>query len=105
MLNAEREFEEVLKLTPTSPIGFDSIVRLWVSNSRKLDQALTHAHTLVELRGTAADCELLGQVYAVNGDLQKAKTYLQKAIDLDPENKNHRIAMQHLDKALGLSNE
>ncbi len=105
MLNAEREFEEVLKLAPTSPIGFDAIVRLWVSNRMKLDQALKHAHTLVELRGNAADCELLGQVYAVNGDLQKAKTHLQKAIDLDPENKNYRIAMQHLDKAMGLSNE
>ncbi|HUP80468.1 MAG TPA: tetratricopeptide repeat protein [Pirellula sp.] len=105
MLTAEREFEEVLKLAPTSPIGFDAIVRLWVSNRRKLDQALKYAHTLVELRGNAADCELLGQVYAVKGDLQKAKTHLQKAIDLDPENKNYRIAMQHLDKALGLSNE
>lgn len=99
--DAQAAFREVVRLAPDSPVGYDSLVRTLIRAQSSLPETIKLATKLVQMRGTAADHELLGQSYAVNGDLNRAYQSLSEAIRLDPENQIYRGAMQHLKNAMG----
>ncbi|MEQ1830123.1 MAG: tetratricopeptide repeat protein [Pirellula sp.] len=101
---AEAPFREVIRLTPKNPVGYQSLARLLLRNGKNLKEAIPVAEKLVEVRGNAADHELLAQAYAVNSDLERAFQSLSQAIRLDPDNKDYAEAMRQLRTAMGTSN-
>lgn len=102
---ATEAFQRVVELAPEDPLGYEALVRILITMQKQLDRALLYAKQLVKLRGNAMDNELLGQAYAVNGDLQQAKLHLEIAIKLDPTNQGYLTAMRFLAKAIRELNE
>jgi len=102
---AAEAFQRVVELAPEDPLGYEALVRILITMQKQLDRALEVAKQLVKLRGNAMDNELLGQAYAVNGDLHQAKLHLEIAIKLDPENQGYLTAMKYLTKAIRELNE
>ena len=102
---AAEAFQRVVELAPEDPLGYEALVRILITMQKQLDRALEYAKQLVKLRGNAMDNELLGQAYAVNGDLQQAKLHLEIAIKLDPTNQGYLTAMRYLAKAIRELNE
>lgn len=103
--NAALQFEEVIRLAPSSAMGYESLTRLFIESATNLNRSISLGQKCVELRGTAADHELLAQAYAVNQNLLEAKSALQKAIDLEPKNEAYRQAMRQLMRVLDPKHE
>ena len=102
---AASEFESVMRLAPKSSQGYEAMTRLMIETRTNLDRCVGWAQKSVELRGSAADHELLAQSYAVTGNLEAAKKSLEKAIELDVKNTAYQQAMQQLLRAMGGKNE
>jgi Flp pilus assembly protein TadD len=99
--NAARQaYEQVVKLAPRNPIGYEALARLAIGTRADLKSAIQNAQKTVEVRGSAADYELLAQAYAVNSDFPNAHQSLSDAIRLDPANKGYRDAMKQLQSAM-----
>lgn len=58
---AETAFREVIRLAPKSHVGYQSLARLLMRIGTNLNDSIPVAEKLVEVRGTAADHELLAQ--------------------------------------------
>lgn len=95
---AEKSFEKVILNAPNSPSGYESLARLLIQNRGNLSKTPGLAQMVVQLRGTAADYELLAQCYAVTGKLREAHAALSRAIQMDPQNVAYQQAMQQLEK-------
>ena len=95
---AESSFEEVVRLAPRSPNGYDALARLYITTGNQLPRSIEMAGKAVELRGSAADYELLGQAYAVNRQWDAAHDALSRAIVLDPNNAMYAEAMRQLER-------
>ena len=95
---AEKSFEKVILLAPNSPAGYESLARLLIGNRSEQSRTPGLAQMVVQLRGNAADHELLAQSYAVTGRLRDAHDALSRAIQLDPQNVAYQQAMQQLEK-------
>ncbi len=101
---ARQAYEKVVQLAPTSTTGYEALARLAIGAREDLPSAILNAQKAVEIRGSAADHELLAQAYAVNSDYQKAHESLIEAIRQDANNKNYIEAMKQLKTAMGISN-
>jgi len=97
---ARQAYEDVAKLAPTSPTGYESLARLAIGTREDLKSAIPNAKKVVEVRGSAADHELLAQAYAVNSDFSSAHESLSEAIRRDPANRDYIEAMKQLQKAM-----
>ncbi len=97
---ARQAYMDVVRLAPTSPAGYESLAKLAIGTRRELESAIAHASKLVEIRGSAADHELLAQAYAINGDYLRAHQSLSEAIRRDSANKDYLEAMKQLRKAM-----
>ena len=97
---ARQAYQEVVKLAPASPTGYEALARMAIGTQVDLPSAIANAQKAVEVRGSAADHELLAQAYAVNSNFPKAHAALSEAIRLDPANRGYTEAMQHLQKAM-----
>ena len=104
-LAADSSFREVIRLAPKSPIGYQALARLLIRIGKNLNESIPIAEKLVEVRGAAADHELLAQAYAVNSDFTHAFQALSEAIRLDAANKDYAEAMKHLRRAMGTTSE
>ncbi|MCY2977391.1 MAG: tetratricopeptide repeat protein [Planctomycetota bacterium] len=104
-LAADSSFREVIGLAPKSPVGYQALARLLMRFAKNMSESIPIAEKLVEIRGTAADHELLAQAYAINAEFTHAFQSLSEAIRLDPANKDYAEAMMHLRRAMGTSNE
>lgn len=94
--SAREAYSSVIRLAPESHSGYDSLVRLNIQTQTDLAMCPTLAEKLVQLRGTAADYELLGQAEAVNGKFDRAQRALEEAVRLEPTNEFYTIALQKL---------
>lgn len=98
---ARQAYEEVVKLAPTSPTGYEALARMAIGTREGLKSAIAFAQKTVEVRGSAADHELLAQAYAINSDFPKAHQSLSEAMRLDPSNRGYVEAMEQLQRAMG----
>lgn len=103
LAGARQAYADVVRLAPSSHIGYESLARLAIGSGSELNTAIEHAKKAVEIRGTAADHELLAQAYAVNADYPRAHSSLVEAIRLDPTNTHYAQAMKQLRKVMGSS--
>ena len=97
---ARQAYQEVVRLAPASAAGYESLARLAIETRSDLNSAVENAQKAVEIRGTAADYELLAQAYAVNSDFSQAHECLSEAIRRDSANKDYLEAMRQLRKAM-----
>lgn len=93
---SQQALEKVIRLTPQSFSGYDSLARLLIQSRRDLSRTVDLARKTVELRGIAADYELLAQAYAVNGRFDEAEQALSRAVELEPTNPAFVAAMESL---------
>ena len=100
---ARQAYEEVVRLAPASAAGYESLARLAIEMRSDLKSAVEFAQKAVEIRGTAADYELLAQAHAVNSDFSRAHEYLSEAIRRDSANEDYLEAMRQLRKAMSRS--
>ncbi len=98
---ARLAYEDVVRLAPTSPAGYESLARLAIGTRKNLKSAILNAKKAVEVRGSATDHELLAQAYALNTDFSSALESLTEAIRRDPANNHYSEAMKQLRKAMG----
>ena len=102
---ADSAFREVIRSAPKSPIGYQALARLLMRIGKNTSESIPIAEKLVEVRGIAADHELLAQAYAVNSDFTRAFQSLSEAIRLEPANNDYAEAITHLRRAMGAANE
>jgi tetratricopeptide (TPR) repeat protein len=102
---AAEQYREVIRLAPQNPVGYEALTQLVLGQGNEVKQVIDIAEQLVKLRGTAADHELLAQVYAITEDYRQAEKSLKEAIRRDPANPNYLQAMKQLQKVLGTKNE
>lgn len=101
---AEDAFRNVIRLAPNSYTGYEALARLLIQMRKELPNTMDLASKAVELRGIAADHELLAQTFAVNGKMQDAKKSLEQAITLDPTNAIYKQTLQQLEKFIASQN-
>ncbi|MCR9296413.1 MAG: tetratricopeptide repeat protein [bacterium] len=94
--DALQAYEQVLALDPQDPAGFVAMLRLMLQNRALWPKTLGVAQRLVDLRGSAADFELLGQAFAVNQKFADAEAALRRAIELEPNNAVYANALEQL---------
>jgi tetratricopeptide (TPR) repeat protein len=102
--SAEEDFRTVMRLAPNSHTGYEALARLLIQTRKELPRTIDLASKAVELRGSAADHELLAQTFALNGKMQDARKSLLQAITLDPTNAIYKQALQQLEKFIASQN-
>ncbi len=84
--DAEKAFRKVCELSPEKSAGYVSLVQLYLRDGRKLADVATLAEKAVQLEPTAANYFLLCSVYQKNNEPAKARSAIQRALELDPDN-------------------
>lgn len=92
---ASESLKKVIQLAPQSFSGYEALARLQIQIGPS-PETIDLANKVVELRGIAADHELLAQAYAANEKLEQAEGELKKAIQLDPQNTYYADALRQL---------
>ncbi|HBE72439.1 MAG TPA: hypothetical protein DDW52_30255 [Planctomycetaceae bacterium] len=98
--DARKSFRKVIELSPKDAAGYQALVQMNVQTRHDPAATIAFARELIEVRGAAADYELLGQAYAVAAKYEKAKSALQRAIELEPTNERYQQAMRQLQEFL-----
>ncbi len=93
--DAEKAFRKVCELAPEKSTGYFSLVQLYLQDGRELADVTTLAEKVVQLKPTAANYYFLSSVYQKNNELDKARSAIQRALELDPGNRQYR-KMQEL---------
>jgi len=82
---AKELIEKAIKLVPENAAYLDSYG--WVFyRLRQFDKALVHLRKAVSLENDPVIFDHLGDAYKATGDYDKARTWWQKALELQPEN-------------------
>jgi tetratricopeptide (TPR) repeat protein len=90
MSAAERNFKQMLKIAPKNAAGYRSLAKFYLNTKRQAVQAQRLATTAVELEPVADSYFVLGWSHAVNGRRDEAAAALQKAVEMDPNNRTYR---------------
>jgi tetratricopeptide (TPR) repeat protein len=86
---AEQAFTQALRLAPNQPESHSSLAELYLQNRMKLAEAVALAETAVKLAPEAKYYALLGQAYAMSNDRAGALTAFNRAIELQPDNRQY----------------
>ena len=95
---AEKSYSRVIELAPESAAGYESLMRLMISNGQAGDQLINLGEKLVELRPNAASNELAAQACAISGKYDRAAELLGRAIELEPDNALYQNALKQLER-------
>lgn len=87
---SEATLKEIVERVPESAIGYTALVRLYLVSNRKLEEATELAQTAVELEPVASNYFLLSSVYQRTGDLERALAAIERAMELDPVNREYQ---------------
>jgi len=84
---AKKLIEKAIRLAPDNAAYLDSYG--WVYyRLRQYDKALEHLKKAVSLEEDPIIYDHLGDAYQATGDYEKARTWWQKALELEPDNEN-----------------
>jgi tetratricopeptide (TPR) repeat protein len=87
--DAEKALRKVITLLPKYYAGYLELARFYLRNNRELPQARELAQKAVNLEPRADCWFVLGWACDVNGDPAGALSAIQKAIQLDPNNRQY----------------
>ena len=93
---AKNSLEKVVQLAPESVGGIETLIRVLIQLRKEFPRTIELAQKAVQLRGNAADHELLAQTYAINRQFGQAFESLKTALTMDPQNVAYQRAMQQL---------
>jgi len=92
--HTEKIFKKAISLAPAQPHvqGYmhRELALLYLRMKRKLPEAEKFAAKAVEFEATAANYYVLCRASEMNGDLANARTAIEKAVELEPENMMYR---------------
>jgi len=86
---AEQAFTQAIRLAPNQPESHSSLAELYLQNRIKLAEAVALAETAVKLAPEAKYYALLGQAYAMVNDRAGALAAFNRAIELQPDNRQY----------------
>jgi Flp pilus assembly protein TadD len=87
---AEVALKQVIQLTPDQARGYAGLAELYLQARRGGDESVRLAREAVRLEPTALHYALLGRVYAQLGDFAHARSALDEATKIEPENAAYR---------------
>jgi tetratricopeptide (TPR) repeat protein len=87
---AERSFRKTIELAPSKAGGYRELARLYLRNNKNLPRAKKLAQEALSLEKTAANYFLFGWASDVNGDRIRALEAMEKAVKLEPQNRQYR---------------
>ena len=88
--SAEAAMKEPVERVADWPMGHAMLAQLYLQSNRNLDKAVELARTAVELEPVASNYSLLSSACQRTGDLQAARTAIEKATELDPVNREYQ---------------
>ncbi|MGQ9576190.1 MAG: tetratricopeptide repeat protein [Thermoguttaceae bacterium] len=93
---AERAFKAAVKLAPDRSEGYASLAQFYLQTRRNLPLAKQHAAKAVELEPTGQHYFILCLACRENADPAGAITAIDRAIQIDPGNRQYREARERL---------
>jgi tetratricopeptide (TPR) repeat protein len=93
---AERAYRRAIALTPNQAGGYAALANLYVQANHKVDEAAMLAAKAIELEPTARYFWILSLSLQRMGDLPRATTALERAIELEPDNPDYQQALDAL---------
>jgi tetratricopeptide (TPR) repeat protein len=86
---AEQAFAQAIRLAPNQAESHSSLAELYLQNRIKLGEAVALAEAAVKLAPEAKYYALLGQAYAMSNDRAGALAAFNRAIELQPDNRQY----------------
>jgi tetratricopeptide (TPR) repeat protein len=83
---AERAFRTAIELTPRRPEPYAALLNVFLEANRSLPEAKTTALRIVDLEPSAPNYFLLATACQRSGDAAAARSAIEHAAELDPEN-------------------
>ena len=95
---AERAFQKVVELAPQSSPGYRELAHVCLRAGHKLAEAKAWAQKAVELEASGPNYFILSWACDRNGDPAGARSALDHALKLDPDNPRYRRAYAAMDR-------
>lgn len=86
----EKVMQKVISLVPNQPEVYQELALFYLKANRKIPRAQKLAARMVELEPTAPNYFILCRCCYRNSDLANARTAIEKAVELEPENLMYR---------------
>ncbi len=93
---AERAYRRAIELTPKLAGGYAALAGLFLDQRTKLDEALQLAQQAVDLEPVAKHYFLLGAAHLSHGDARAARSAVERANQLDPNNVEYKQVLQSM---------
>jgi len=94
---AEVHLKRAVELNPELAIAHKNL-GMALLNQKKNDRGLEHLHTAARLLPTDASlCFNIGVVYAQKGDMERAKTFFEKTLNIDPNFEAARVNLNKIE--------
>jgi tetratricopeptide (TPR) repeat protein len=90
---AEESFRKACKAAPANDAGYVALAGLLLRYGQNLAETATLARKAIEIRPSAANYALLASACRANGDLPAARTALEQAIKLAPQDPSYKAAL------------
>ncbi|MEZ6119981.1 MAG: tetratricopeptide repeat protein [Pirellulaceae bacterium] len=99
-VDAENSFRQIVKLAPKEAIGYRALAKFYLNTNQKLPLALQTAAASAKLDRSAESLFVWGWALAKNGQLLDALAALEKAVQMEPENKVYRELLASVRKTI-----
>ena len=99
-VDAENSFRKMVKLAPKEALGYRALAKFYLNTNQKLPLALQTAAASAKLDASAESLFVWGWALAKNGQLLDALAALEKAVQLEPENKVYREMLASVRKTI-----
>lgn len=93
---AEKALQEIVQLNPNNAKAYALLAQTQMPSDRNPSAAVVSASRAVELDPSAANHYVLGTAHFYNGDSNKARAEIEKALELEPNNAEFREALGNL---------
>ena len=92
--DSEEAFRKLITLAPQKSDGYCGLARLYLKTRKNLPQARQLAYKAVTIEASAANCFVFAWACDENGDKANARAAIQRAVKLDPANKQYQRLYQ-----------
>lgn len=97
---AEEAFRHACQVAPESGAGYAALADLLLRSGQKLPETVELAHKAVQLQPSAANYAMLAAACQANRDLDSARTAIDQALKMAPDNEAFRAARESIEADL-----
>jgi len=94
--DSEKAFRRLITLAPNKSDGYRELARVYLKTNKNLPQARQLAEKAVALEASAANYFILSWACYSYRDIPKALAAIQRALKLDPGNKQYLLLYKHI---------